>query len=403
MYSKHPLYYLALPRRARPARAARHPPEKDQESNTVPDTILGTTPVDAALLGPAAPFRVLSEDGRSVDGPVPPIGADVMAAMLEEMIKARVASDRLFALQRQGRAGTFPPINGQEAVVVGAAAALDPAWDWVVPQYREPVALGRYGPEVLNRACLYQRGHPGGGHFPPGVRVFPSQISLAAQIPHALGLAWAMQIKGEPGVAVAFFGDGASSEGDFYETGNFAGVLGAPVIFCLVNNGWAISTPVAAQTAARTFAAKASAFGMPGVRVDGNDALAVYSVMAAARKRATNGEGPTLVEAVTFRMGPHTTADDPKRYVPAEERTAWESRDPILRLRLHLEGAGQWDVARQRAAEEAAAAAIDEAWAAAEATPLAPDAFFDHVYAEPTPRMRTQRAELRARLSEQDL
>ncbi|HLF40024.1 MAG TPA: thiamine pyrophosphate-dependent enzyme, partial [Acidimicrobiia bacterium] len=222
------------------------------------------------------PYRVLSDDGRDLTGRDPGIPDAERTAMLTEMVWARVASRRFFSLQRQGRAGTYAPIDGQEAVVVGAAAALDPAWDWVLPQYREPVALGRYGPEVLERYALYQRGHPAGGHIPAPIRVFPVQISLAAQIPHALGLAWAMQRTGEPGVAAVFFGDGASSEGDFYEAANFAGVLRAPVLFLCVNNGWAISTPLPAQTAAETLAAKASAFGFPGVRVDGNDVLAVY-------------------------------------------------------------------------------------------------------------------------------
>ncbi len=368
-------------------------------------TLLETTCAEPGAGGSGAagkPFRILAEDGRSLIGSPPDVADAEVVTMLEEMIKARTASDRLFALQRQGRAGTYPPINGQEAAVVGAAAALDPAWDWVVPQYREPVALGRYGPEVLKRACLYQRGHPGGGHYPAGIRVFPNQISLAAQIPHALGLAWGMQIKREPGVALVFFGDGASSEGDFYETGNFAGVLRAPMIFFLVNNGWAISTPVAAQTAAVTFAAKATAFGIPGVRVDGNDALAVYAVVTAARRRAAQGDGPTLIEAVTYRMGPHTTADDPKRYVPAEDRAAWEARDPIGRLRRYLESQGQWDDDRQAATERTALALVDEAWDEAEATPLAPDAFFDHVYATPTPRMQSQRASLCTWLSRED-
>jgi pyruvate dehydrogenase E1 component alpha subunit len=250
----------------------------------------------------------------------------------------------------------------------------------------------------LRTYALYQRGHPAGGHFPAPIRVFPVQISLAAQIPHALGLAWAMQLKGEAGVACVFFGDGASSEGDFYEAGNFAGVLRAPVLFLCVNNGWAISTPLHSQTAAVSFAAKAAAFGFPGVRVDGNDALAMISVVAAARARAVTGGGPTLIEAVTFRMGPHTTADDPKRYQAPEERAGWEGRDPIPRLRRHLEGRGLWDDDRQAAAEAAAEAEIDAAWERAEAATVPPDAFFDHVYAEPTPRMVTQRAELRSRL-----
>ena len=190
----------------------------------------------------------------------------------------------------------------------------------------------------------------------------------------------------------------ADLEGDFYEAGNFAGVLRAPVLFLCVNNGWAISTPLSSQTAAVSFAAKAAAFGFPGVRVDGNDALAMISVVAAARERAVTGGGPTLIEAVTFRMGPHTTADDPKRYQPPEERAGWEGRDPIVRLRRHLEGRGLWSDDLHAAAEAAAAAEIDAAWDRAEAMTVAPDAFFDHVYAEPTPRMVTQRAELRSRL-----
>jgi pyruvate dehydrogenase E1 component alpha subunit len=354
--------------------------------------------LDLELAAPDTVYRVLSADGSELVADPPVISDDDLVAVLTEMVKARVANGRFFSLQRQGRAGTYAPIEGQEAVVAGAAAALDPARDWVLPQYREPVALGRFGPEVLRTYALYQRGHPAGGHFPAPVRVFPVQISLAAQIPHALGLAWAMQLKGEAGVACVFFGDGASSEGDFYESGNFAGVLGAPVLFLCVNNGWAISTPLASQTAAVSFAAKAAAFGFPGVRVDGNDALAMISVVGAARERAVTGGGPTLIEAVTFRMGPHTTADDPKRYQPPEERAGWVGRDPILRLRRHLEGRGLWSDDRHAEAEAAAAAEIDVAWDAAEAATVAPDAFFDHVYAEPTPRMVTQRAELRARL-----
>ena len=351
------------------------------------------------LSATGALYRVLSEDGADLVAPAPALPDAELLAMLDEMVKARAASDRLFALQRQGRAGTHAPIHGQEAVVVGTAAALDPTWDWVLPQYREPVALGRYGPEVFERFCLYQRGHPEGGHIPAPIRVFPVQISLAAQVPHALGLAWAMRLKGDPGVACVFFGDGASSEGDFYEAANFAGVLRAPVLFCCVNNAWAISTPLSKQTAAESLAAKAAAFGFPGVRVDGNDALAMYAVTAAARARARAGEGPTLIEAVTYRMGPHTTADDPKRYVPAEERAAWERLDPNRRLRTHLGGRGLWDDARQAAAEAAAAATIDAAWDKAEAATVDPAAFFDHVYATPTPRMERQREELRRRLA----
>jgi len=312
-------------------------------------------------------------------------------ALLRHMIRARRHSQRFFALQRQGRIGTFAPIDGQEAVVVGAVAALDPATDWVVPQYREQVALARYGDEVLFTEALYLRGHPGGGQYPEHVKVFPPQISLAAQIPHAVGLAWGLRLRGEPGVVACFFGDGASSEGDFYEAANFAGVLRAPVVLVLTNNHWAISTPVAKQTAAASFAGKAAAFGMPGVRVDGNDVLAVRDAVAEARARAVAGDGPTLVEAVTYRMGHHTTADDPTRYVPSEERAAWEGRDPIARSTATLTAEGRWSDADQAAAEAEADELFDRAFEAAEAAPLPPDAFFDHLYAHPPARQVAQR------------
>ena len=316
--------------------------------------------------------------------------------MLHHMIRARRHSQRFFALQRQGRVGTNAPIDGQEAVVVGSVAALDPATDWVVPQYREQVAFARYGDVVLEKQCLYLRGHPAGSSYPVDCRVFPQQISLAAQIPHALGLAWGMRLRGEPGVAAVYFGDGASSEGDFYEAANFAGVLKAPVIFILTNNQWAISTPRHKQTAATSYADKANAFGFPGVQVDGNDVIAMWEVTAAARRRAAAGEGPTLIEAVTFRMGYHTTADDPSRYVPAEQREEWAARDPIERYRQQLEGLGLWDEAAQQAAEADADAAFDRAFAAAEGAELAADAFFDHVFVTPTQRQARQRSQFLA-------
>ena len=209
-----------------------------------------------------------------------------------DMLIARTQAGRLWNLQRQGQVGTVAPIDGHEATIVGAAHALDPEHDWVVPQYREPLGLRRYGPEILERFMLYNLGHPAGGHIPEPIRVLPNQIALATQIPHAVGIAWGMTLRDEPGVALAFFGDGSSSEGDFYEAGNLAGVLGAPVIMLCVNNQWAISTPVHLQTAADSFAAKAAAFGIPGVLVDGNDASAVYDAGDEARSRALAGRGP---------------------------------------------------------------------------------------------------------------
>jgi pyruvate dehydrogenase E1 component alpha subunit len=200
-----------------------------------------------------------------------------------------------------------------------------------------------------------------------------------------------MRLRGEAGVVLCYFGDGASSEGDFYEAANLAGVVRAPVILLCINNGWAISTPVREQTAAGSVAAKAAAVGIAGERVDGNDVLAVHAATATARRRAIAGEGPTLIEAVTYRMGPHTTADDPTRYVPAEELESWRARDPIASFRNRLEAAGLWDAGRQRAAEEEADRRFDAALEAAEATPLRTDSFIDSAYAHPTPELERQR------------
>lgn len=311
-----------------------------------------------------------------------------------EMVHSRVYATRLFNLQRQGRIGTYAPIDGEEAVAVGVAGALDPLTDWLVPQYREYVAIRRFGDEILDRLVLYLRGHPEGGFFPPPIRVTPAQISLAAQIPQAVGMAWGLRLRGEPGVVACFFGDGSSSEGDFYEAANFAGVIKAPVILVCVNNGWAISTPRARQTASVTIAAKAAAFGMPGVQVDGNDVLAVRDAVREARARAVAGEGPTLLECVTYRLGPHTTADDPTRYVPPADRAAALEREPLRRARRLLEDGSRWNDARQAATEAEANERLDRAIERAETTALAPDAFFDHLYATPTARMQRQREEL---------
>jgi pyruvate dehydrogenase E1 component alpha subunit len=319
-----------------------------------------------------------------------------LRALLEEMIAARIYSSRCFSLQRQGRMGTMAPIDGGEAVVVGSAAALDPSCDWVLPQYREQYGLGRYGPEVMRAQTRYLRGDPSGGRLPEEVLVWPPQISLAAQIPQAVGLAWGLKLRQVEGVVVVYFGDGASSEGDFYEAGNLAGVLRVPVILICNNNGWAISTPIHHQTAAESFAAKAEAFGIPGVEVDGIDPLAVYEATREARERALAGEGATLIEAKTYRLGPHTTADDPTRYVPAEELAS--ARDPIELLRSRLEEAGLWSEQDDAAARAAAEQRMDGWVAEAEAREVPPEAMFDHLYERPTARMQRQRRELLANL-----
>ena len=310
------------------------------------------------------------------------------------MVEARTQAGRLWNLQRQGQVGTLAPIDGHEAVVAATAHALDPEHDWILPQYREPLALQRFGPEVLEQYMLYNIGHPDGSRLPPSVRVAPLQISLATQIPHAVGLAWGMTLQDEPGVVTVFFGDGSSSEGDFHEAANLAGVLKAPVILLCVNNQWAISTPLHQQTAAETLADRAIGYGMPGVRVDGNDAAAMFDAVDEARQRALDGGGPTLIEAVVYRLGAHTTADDPTRYVPAEDLEAARRDDPIQRLTDHLTDLGRWDDEARSEVETVAMARIDEAFELAINQPLAPDAVLDHCFATDTTRMARQRAAL---------
>jgi pyruvate dehydrogenase E1 component alpha subunit len=229
--------------------------------------------------------------------------------------------------------------------------------------------------------------------MPPGVNVLPYQISLAAQIPHAVGLAWGLRHQGSDGVVCAYFGDGASSEGDTHEALNLAGVRRAPVVFLLKNNGWAISTPVRKQTAATSFAARAAGYGMPGELVDGNDLFAVHDACTRAVARARAGEGPTLIEARTYRMGPHNTSDDPTRYVDADELEARRAGDPVARLRRHLQAKGLVDEASEEALVAELKAGVDAAVAEAEATtPPGPEAMFDHVYARPPQRVAEQRA-----------
>ncbi len=333
------------------------------------------------------------------------VGLDdsVVKEIYAQMLAARVFSQRLFNLQRQGRAGTNAPVDGNEATIVGAAFALDPERDWVLPQYRELVGLERFGKDVLDRYVLFCIGHPDGGHVPEPVRVWPPQISLATQLPHALGMAWGLkreaEILGRPNTScvLAFIGDGASSEGDFYETGNFAAVLDAPLVILLVNNGWAISTPASSQTRAKTFAEKAHAFGMPGVTVDGTDALSVFEAVGEARTRAVAGAGPTLIEAVTYRLAPHTTADDPTRYVPPDELAAAQERDPLKVMRAEVERRGLWSEEWEAATLAQADERMEQAVVAAEARPLDPESLFDHVFDEMTPRLARQRQSFGAR------
>jgi pyruvate dehydrogenase E1 component alpha subunit len=338
--------------------------------------------------------RVLDPDGRpQVDyGPA----ADTVERCYRLQVLARTLDEKAVKLSRQGRVSTYAPLRGHEAVQTGAAAALS-AEDYLFPTYRDhAMFLARGVP--LRDVVLHLRGH---GNYvdrrdPGSVRTFPPTIPIATQLPHAVGAAMAADYKGDDAVALASFGDGATSEGDFHEAMNFAGVFDAPVVFLCQNNQWAISTPVERQTASATIAQKADAYGFDGRRVDGNDTLAVYEAVRAAIRRARSGGGPTLVEAVTYRRGAHTTTDDPTNYRDEDDIPDWLDVDPLDRTRRYLEREHGWTDDDEDAAWAWAEQAVADAVDAAESHPgLDSDDVFAHVYDEEPEAFADQREEMR--------
>ena len=328
--------------------------------------------------------RVIDEDGEVV-GDVPDLDEDELVEMYRYMKLARHFDGRAVSLQRQGRMGTYPPLSGQEGAQIGSAFALAED-DWMVPSYREHgAALVRGVP--LKKTLLYWMGHEAGNEFPEGTNVFPVAVPIASQVPHATGGAWAKKLRGEDDVFMCYFGDGATSEGDFHEGLNFAGVFDTPTVFWCNNNQWAISVPRERQTASATLAQKAEAYGIDGVQVDGMDPLAVYSVAKAAIEKARNpDEGqlrPTLVEAVQYRFGAHTTADDPTVYRDDEEVQKWKAKDPIPRLEAYLRNEEILDDERVAEIEESVKAQVADAIDDAESVPRPePREMFEHAYAE---------------------
>jgi pyruvate dehydrogenase E1 component alpha subunit len=341
-------------------------------------------------LGDLERVEVLAPDGTLRDGAEPPLSQDELLDAFRWMLLSRTADARVVSLQRQGRMGTISAVRGQEASVVGSSFALDPTRDWIVPQYRELPAVVRHG-YPLDRYLLYWMGNPAGAEIPDEVKVLPIQIALAAQLPHAAGLAWGLRLQECDGVVLTYFGDGGSSEGDAHEALNLAGVMRAPVVFFLQNNGWAISTPRHKQTAAEAFAYRARGYGFPGVIVDGNDLFAVVQVTREAVERARAGGGPTLIESQTYRMGAHNTADDPSRYMLDDTLDEWAERDPIARVGRYLTAEGLMDADRQAELQEGIDRQLDEAISSAEsfAAPH-PDQIYTHVYANPPARLLEQ-------------
>jgi pyruvate dehydrogenase E1 component alpha subunit len=342
-------------------------------------------------------YRILDADGRLVDGARPGLDLERTVEGLRWMMLSRVFDARATALQRQGRFGTFSPVKGQEASVVGTSMTLDPATDWIAPSYRELPALVRHG-QPLERIVAGSMGKMAPSRIPDDVLVLPNQVALATQLQHAVGLAWGLKLQGKPGVVMAYCGEGAASEGDFHEACNMAGVRRAPIVFVLMNNQWAISTSREVQSAGE-FYRRAEGYGFPGVAVDGNDLLAVYQVTAGAVARARAGEGPTLIDCLTYRLSFHNTTDNPRAYLPEGWLERAEREDPIQRVQAYLAGQGLWDDATRTAMEGEIGEQVDAAVEAAMAMPVArPGDVFENVFADPPPRVRQQREEL-ARLT----
>ncbi len=340
-------------------------------------------------------LSILTPDGKLVYGAKQSMTDTALIEALRWMLMSRIYDERATALQRQGLYGVFSPALGQEASVVGSTMALDPARDWIVPQYRELVALVRHGYPLERLAAVGMGRVTEAARIPDGVNVLPNQVALATQLPHATGLAWGLKLQKKDSVVMTYVGDGGSSEGDFHEGLNLAGVQRAPVVFFLSNNQWAISTPRRVQSATPSFALRAAGYGFPGVEVDGNDVLAVYSAAREAVERARAGEGPTLIESVTYRMSFHNTTDNPSLYEDPKQREDASRRDPIDRVVRYLTQQGLWDEKRDKETRAGVRAEVDAALEKAAAFPVVtPNQLFDHIYAELPERLRRQRDEL---------
>lgn len=346
--------------------------------------------------------RVIRDDGSTDEALDPRLAEPDVVRMYRFMLLERILDERMLALQRQGRIGFYGPSVGQEAAIVGSAMAMGPD-DWIFPQYREPAAALVRGMPLADMVAQFV----GNGRDPIHGRQMPchyvyrkgnfASISscVGTQIPHAVGAAWAAKLRGDPVVTLVFFGDGGTSTSDFHVGMNFAGVFRAPVVFLCNNNQWAISVPVSKQTASESIARKALGYGFDGLRVDGMDALAVYAATRDAARKARSGGGPTLVEALTYRLGPHSSSDDPSRYRDEREVEAWWKRDPLLVFRRYLQHRGIWSEAFEAQLEREIGEEIGAAVREAESgPPLPPEDMVAEVYAEIPWHLREQREEL---------
>lgn len=348
-------------------------------------------------------LSILDKDGKIINESLHPlIENDNLLRMYKTMLLTKVADIKALQYQRQGRMLTYAPNRGQEAAQVGSIAATKEN-DWLVPAFRE-LGAWLYKGVPLEQIFLYWYGNEMGSKFPDDIKMLPVSVPIASQLNHATGIAMASKIKGEKDVAIVYVGDGGTSQGEFHEAVNFAAVFNAPVIFLIQNNQWAISVPRGIQTKSKTLAQKAIAYGIPGIQVDGNDVLAMYAATKEAVERARNGEGPTLIEAVTYRLGPHTTSDDPTIYRDDSEVKEWEKRDPIERFKKYLIDKGIWSEEEDKKQYEEYENYVGETFKKVEESGLVPlEDIFKYTYAEMTPNLVEQYEEYKKFLQEEGM
>ena len=353
---------------------------------------------------PQGLVRLLEDDGSVVKGKDPKLPKETLLYLYEQMVQVREFDRRMLMLQRQGRIGFYGPILGQEAATVGSVAALEHK-DWIFPALREGAAAMMRGlslTEAINQLIGNGADRCKGRQMPCHYTVkegnyYGMSSVIGTQISHAVGAAMAAKLRGDDIVVLGYMGDGATSANDFHCGMNFAAVYKSPVIMFCQNNQWAISVPLSKQSASETLAQKGKAYGMPYVRVDGNDILAVYSVTKEAAERARQGGGPTFIEAVTYRRLGHSSSDDPTKYRDEAEVKAWEQRDPVDRFRTYLQKQGLWDTDKEAAFKEDIAQRVNDAIAAAEANgPPADETLVTDVYAHVTEQQKEQLAEVLA-------
>ena len=334
-------------------------------------------------------IEILDEKGDADESLMPALSDSDIRRIYELLLLLRTFDDRALKLQREGRLGTYAPILGQEASQVGSAFALEKS-DWIFPSYRESgvyIAIGY----PIYMILQYWAGDERGLKTPDDLNILPISIPVGTQVLHAVGAAMAAKYRKDKTVAITYFGDGGTSTGDFHEGLNIAGVFQLPIIFICQNNQWAISMPRSKQSASKTLAQKAYGYGIEGLQVDGNDVFAVYKATEYALRKARQGEGPTFIECVTYRIADHTTADDATRYRSKEEVETWKAKDPIQRLKLFMEKKDLWTAQYQKEVEEKIKSMTDEAVKTLESIePPQPREMFTYIYEKLTPRQIKQ-------------